>query len=80
MKENLSFYLSFLTLNGLILLSFNSQSQDFSYSADELYSDSANNSLTFEGNVSLNFEEFIFIYFPFCVVLVNRKKMDLVHT
>ena len=60
MKENLSFYLSFLTLNGLILLSFNSQSQDFSYSADELYSDSANNSLTFEGNVSLNFEEFIF--------------------
>ncbi len=60
MKENLSFYLSFLTLNGLILLSFNSQSQDFSYSADKLYSDSANNSLTFEGNVSLNFEEFIF--------------------
>ena len=47
-------------MSGLIFLSAHINSQDFSYSSDKFFLDSEKNSLFFEGNVTLNFEEFTF--------------------
>ena len=60
MKKILSSYLNLLTMSGLIFLSAHINSQDFSYSSDKFFLDSEKNSLFFEGNVTLNFEEFSF--------------------
>ena len=60
MKKILSSYLNLLTMSGLIFLSAHINSQDFSYSSDKFFLDSEKNSLFFEGNVTLNFEEFTF--------------------
>ena len=60
MKKILSSYLNLLTMSGLIFLSAHINSQDFSYSSDKFLLDSEKNSLFFEGNVTLNFEEFTF--------------------
>jgi lipopolysaccharide assembly outer membrane protein LptD (OstA) len=57
-------------MSGLIFLSAYINSQEFSYSSDKFLLDSEKNSLFFEGNVTLNFEEFIF----------NAEKAELDQT
>ena len=57
-------------MSGLIFISAYINSQDFSYSSDRFLLDSEKNSLFFEGNVTLNFEEFIF----------NAEKAELNQT
>ena len=70
MKKILFSYLNLLTMSGLIFLSAYINSQEFSYSSDKFLLDSEKNSLFFEGNVTLNFEEFIF----------NAEKAELDRT
>ena len=60
-KKKISYSnLRLLTLSCLLFFSFYSNSQDFSYSSDKFFSDEENNSLIFEGNVNLNYDDFIF--------------------
>ena len=58
-KISFSFF-SLLSLSSTLLISIFIGSQDFNYSSDYFFSDKENNSLIFEGNVNLNYEEFIF--------------------
>ena len=60
MKKISSSFFSLLTLSSTFLISILLNSQDFNYSSDYFFSDKENNSLIFEGNVNLNYEEFIF--------------------
>ena len=60
-KKKISYSnLRLLTLSCLLFFSFYLNSQDFSYSSDKFFSDEENNSLIFEGNVNLNYDDFIF--------------------
>ena len=60
-KKKISYSnLRLLTLSCLLFFSFYFNSQDFSYSSDKFFSDEENNSLIFEGNVNLNYDDFIF--------------------
>ena len=60
MKKISSSFFSLLTLSSTFLISILLNSQDFNYSSDYFFSDKENNSLIFEGNVNLNYEEIIF--------------------
>ena len=60
MKKISSSFFSLLTLSSTFLISILLNSQDFNYSSDNFFSDKENNSLIFEGNVILNYEEIIF--------------------
>ena len=60
-KKEISYSnLRLLTLSCLLFFSFYFNSQDFSYSSDKFFSDEENKSLIFEGNVNLNYDDFIF--------------------
>ncbi len=60
MKKSLSFYSILSTLNVVLFLPLFIYGQNLDYSSDEFSVDTETDSLIFNGNVSLNYENFIF--------------------
>lgn len=74
MKKSLSFYSILLNLNAVLFLPLLIYGQNFDYSSDEFSIDAETDSIIFDGNVSLNYESFIFSSEK---AILNRKDKTL---